>query len=478
MQRIKKIVLILGVFTLGSCQLTEVDTVSDITNEQYWSTQGDVESYLFGIYSKMRDEQNSTYRFEDRGDSFVPGLESGLSTAWNQNLTPQNAPDWLGYYNLIHHCNLLLKYGADMEFQVEAEKNQILAETYFIRAFTYFNLLRTWGDVPIELEPTESASKNQLPRSPKSEVMAQILADIESALELFPGDGLITKSRASKASTYALKADALLWKAKVLGGGEADLLAVITSADAASEGLSLESDFSQIYDSENKNGVEVIFSLHFEVDEKSDHYARNLKPRDIFVQDAVNFEALPYARSGARSNYMPSPKIIAAFEEHPDDIRRDASIIEAIAQDGSVIGTFDNKMRGIVVAENREYDSDIIVYRLAEMILFKAEALAALNRTAEAVVELNKIRNRAQIGDYSGVTDKSAVELEILKERHREFFLELKRWPDLLRFHFAGTVDVYNQVPNLKGTDVPLYFPISVVQIDRNPNLEQTEGYE
>src|SRR5690606_22271845 len=340
MQRIKNIILILGVFTLGSCQLTEVDTVSDITNEQYWSTQGDVESYLFGIYNKMRNEQNSTFRFEDRGDSFVPGLESGLSSAWNQNLSPQNAPDWLGYYNLIHHCNLLLTYGAQMEFQVEQEKNQILAETYFIRAFSYFNLIRTWGEVPIELEPTESASEEQLARAPKSEVMTQILADIENALALFPGDGLVTKSRASKSATYALKADVLLWKSKVLDGGEEDLLAVITNANAASEGLSLESDFSQIYDSENKNGSEVIFSLHFEVDEKSDHYARNLKPRDIFVQDAVNFEALPYARSGARSNYMPSPKLIAAFDEHTTDTRRDASIIEAIAQDGSVIGIF------------------------------------------------------------------------------------------------------------------------------------------
>lgn len=478
MKPIKNIILILGILTLGSCELTEVDTVSDITNEQYWSTQGDVESYLYGIYNKLRNEQNSTYRFEDRGDSFVPGLESGLSTAWNQNLSPQNAPDWLGYYNLIHHCNLLLKYGSEMEFQVEEEKNQILAETYFIRAFTYFNLIRTWGAVPLELEPTESATKTQLPRSSKPEVMTQVLADVDSALALFPGDGLITKSRASKASAHALKADALLWKAKVLGGGEADFLGVISNADKASAGLSLESDFSQIYNSENKNGSEVIFSLHFEVDEKSDHYARNLKPRDIFVQDAVNFEQLPYARSGARSNYMPSPKLIAAFDEHPDDIRKDASIIEAIAKDGSVIGIFDNKMRGIVVAENREYDSDIIVYRLAEMILFKAEALAALGRTAEAIVELNKIRQRAQIGDYTGATDKSTVEFEILKERQREFYLELKRWPDLLRFHFAGTINVYNEVPNLVGTNVPLYFPISVVQIDRNPNLEQTEGYE
>ncbi len=478
MKKIKYILLAMSALTLGSCQLTEVDTISDITNDQYWNSQGDVESYLFGIYNKFRSVQNTTYYSEDRGDTFIPGLEAGLSTAWNQNLTPQNAPNWLDFYNLIHHCNLLLKYSADIEFQKQDDKNQILAETYFIRAFTYFTLLKSWGDVPLELEPTESDSKPQLPRASKNEVMAQILLDIDLALEHFPGNGLISKTRASKAATHALRADALLWKAKVLGENNTDLEEAISSADAASAGLSLESDFSKIYDTENRNGKEVIFTLHFEFDEKDDHYSDNLKPRDIFVRDAVNFDDIPYARSGARSGYAPSPKIESAFAENPDDIRADASIIKAIAADNSVIGVFDNKMRGTIVAENRQYDSDIIVYRLAEMILFRAEALAALNRTGEAIDELNKIRNRAQIGNYNGSTGKNAVEHEILKERFRELYLELKRWPDLLRFHHAGTIDVYNEVPNLSGTSVPLYFPIPVVQIDRNPNLKQTEGYE
>lgn len=478
MKRITYIVLIVSAFVLEGCQLTEVDTISDITNDQYWNTQGDVESYLFGIYNKFRNTHNSTYYFEDRGDTFVPGLEAGLSTAWNQNLTPQNAPNWLEFYNLIHHCNLLLRYSADIEFQKQEDKDQIVAETYFVRAFTYFTLLRSWGDVPLELEPTESASKPQLPRTPKSDVMAQVLSDIDMALDLFPGDGQVSKSRASVAATHALRADVLLWKAKVLGGSDADLEEVIASADAAGAGLTLEPDFAKIYDTENRNGAEVIFSLHFDFEEKSDHYSKNLKPRDIFVQDAVNFEDIPYARSGARSGYAPSPKLEAAFDENSGDIRKDASMIKAIAADNSVIGVFDNKMRGTVVTENRQFDSDIIVYRLAEMILFKAEALAALNRTGEAVAELNKIRNRAQIGDYSGDTGKNTVEYEILKERSRELYLELKRWPDLLRFHHAGTINVYNEVPNLSGTDVPLYFPIPVVQIDRNPNLKQTEGYE
>ena len=79
------------------------------------------------------------------------------------------------------------------------------------------------------------------------------------------------------------------------------------------------------------------------------------------------------------------------------------------------------------------------------MYLFKAEAYAALNQTPQAIIELNRVRDRAKIGTYSGSTNKIAVEKEILNERARELYRERKRWPDLLRFHYGGTIDVYQR---------------------------------
>ncbi|MBO5193665.1 MAG: RagB/SusD family nutrient uptake outer membrane protein, partial [Bacteroidales bacterium] len=75
------------------------------------------------------------------------------------------------------------------------------------------------------------------------------------------------------------------------------------------------------------------------------------------------------------------------------------------------------------------------------------------------------------------------VELEILDERGRELYLERKRWPDLLRFHYEGVIDVYSVVPNLKkqkdiGKVIPLYLAIPKADMDRNPELTQTAGYE
>jgi len=475
---IKIYLLIACLISFSSCEkLLDVDNVSSITNADYWESQGDVESYLYGIYTQYRNINNTTQYFEDRGDTFIPGMEGGPSNAWNQNLSAQSAPNWLSFYGVIQHCNLMLKYADGITFNSDADKNRLLAEAYFIRAHTYFSLLRIWGDAPLELEPTEGDNKPMLPRSPAADVMQQVLTDVDQALALFPEEGTPKKSRASKPAAYALKADALLWKAKVLGGTQDDLEQVIAAADKASQGVSLEEQFEKIYADDSKNGKEVIFSIYFQRDEKGDHYSSQLKPRDIFVQDAINVNDIAFAKSGARSQYAPSPKLEAAFAEYTTDIRTSKSIITAIGPNNAIIGKFDNKMRGSLNAGNRYYDSDIVVYRLAEMILFKAEALAALNRTGEAVTELNKIRARAKIGDYNGATDKQSVEKAILQERFREFYLELKRWPDLVRFHFGGTIDIYNEVPNLHDKDIPLFSPIPQTEIDKNPALKQTNGY-
>lgn len=479
---IKYTLFVVSLFMMNSCDLLEVDTISSITGDDYWKSKGDAESYLMGIYTLFRDASNSTLHFEDRGDAFTTGLEGGPSNLWAQNLNSQNGYSWLDYYSVIQHCNMMIRNIETINFGIQEEKNIILAETYFIRAMMYFNIVRVWGDAPIELEPTENAGKTKLGRSPAEDVLQQAFDDIDNAIALFPTEGYANgKGQASKPASYALKADMLLWRAKVMNGTEQDLTEVITLADRASAGLSLEEDFASIYGT--KKGREVILAIHFNIYEKEAQYSQSLKPRDVFVEKAVNKEDIPYAKGGARSTYSPSPELMNIFEEYPTDIRRDQSYIRAIDASGNLIGIFDNKMKGTKTEGDRSYDSDIVVYRLAEMYLFKAEALAALNRIPEAITELNKVRNRARIGNYTGTTDRLSVEREILKERARELYLERKRWPDLLRFHFGGTIDVYDVVPNLKrkaeeGDVIPLYLAIPLRDMDLNPNLIQTEGYE
>jgi hypothetical protein len=460
----------------GCTKMLDAPPESSITNESYWKAEGDVTGYMTGINADFRALLNSTTYFEDRSDVFVAGLEGPVSEEWAQNLTPLNAPNWIEFYNVIHHCNLLLKNAPTITTGSQPNINRAMAQAHWVRAYTYFSLMRIWGDVALVLEPTESTDRELPARSPASDVMTQVLGDIEKAISLFPESGFVNKNLVNKPACYALKADVLLWKAKVLGGGDPDLEQVITAADEAlKSGVSLLPEFADIHSTAKRKNAEVILSLYFLRDEKSDQYGSRLKPRDIFVATAINASSIPFARNGARSVYTPSPKIMNSFSA--GDKRKDNSFITAIDAANNVMGIFDNKFRGTAYDDDRYFENEIVLYRAAEMYLFKAEALAALNRVPEAKTQLDETRKRAGIGEYTGAMDKASFERELFNERGREFWIELKRWPDVVRFHYGGTIDAYTEVPNLNGKTVPLFSPIPNTQIFLNPNLKQTEGY-
>ena len=478
MQKIffQSMILTLILTGAGCTKTLDAPPASSITNESYWNAEGDVTGYMTGINADLRALVNQTLFFEDRADVFVAGLEGSVSVQWAQNLTPLNAPNWIGFYNIIHHCNLLLKNAPTITIGSQANINRAMAQALWVRAYMYFSLLRIWGDAAIVLEPTESAERELPSRSPATEVMARVLADIEQSISLFPEAGFVNKNLISKPACYALKADALLWKARVLGGGNPDLEQVIVAADESlKSGVTLLQNFADINSTSQRKNAEIILSLYFLRDEKSDQYGSRLKPRDIFVATATNVSVVPFAKNGARSVYAPSPKIMNSFAAN--DQRKANSFITAVDASNNVMGIFDNKFRGTAYSDDRYFENEIVLYRAAELYLFKAEALAALNRGAAAKTELDRTRTRAGIGVYTGPLDKASLEREIFNERGREFWLELKRWPDVVRFHYGGTFNAYSEVPNLNGKTVPLFSAIPNTQIFLNPNLKQTEGY-
>ena len=482
----KKISIVLTVvsaafLSLGCSKLLDVKNPSNIYGDGYWVSESSADSYLTGIYTELRGQCNSLEHFETRGDEFVAGREGGMSSQWSHNLTAQTGISWAGWYSAIQDCNLLLAKIDGLSFTRESHKKQIVAEVYTIRAYLFFCLTRLYGDVPLETEATLSAEKPLPSRAPAKDVLQRVLDDLDEAINLYPTDDWAEgKSRASKRAAYAVKADALLWRAKVLGGGKTDFEEAIRCADSAAAGSGLESDFANIYGS--RNGNEVIWSIHYGYPEYSGSYTHFLTLRDVFVEKAVNKSEIPYAISGARSQYAPSPEIIALLSAYPGDVRKSNAYVEALDASGASLGFSQRKMPGTKTTTNVIFDNDNVLYRHAEMILFKAEAYAALGQTNQAIEQLNLVRRRAGIGDYAGATDKATIEKEILDERAREFWLENKRWPDLIRFHKEGVIDVYEVVPNLKarkdaGITVPLYLPITATEMSLNDKLEQTAGY-
>ena len=481
----KKIIFLagfVGCTLLPSCDsILDVQPESIITSGSFWKEPNDAKVYMNGIYSAVRKWSNTSYYGEDRGDSFKPGEIGPVSVAWSQELLESNAPSYRDAYNIIHHCNLLFYRMQELNFNREEERNNILAECHFLRAYTYFQLLRSWGDVPIIEEPTLSDDVELKPRSSKEDVMALILNDLENAIGLFAQEGYKDKNKASKPAAYALKADALMWKAKVLGGGEQDLRSAIEMIEnVEASGVRLLDDYRSVFDNDNKKNNEIIFSFYMERYETGNlSIASNTTSRTDNLSMAVNLTDAATSPNNSRHVYAPSEKVRSLYLKNKGDVRMDVALIDMIDKDGNTILTQTNKFRGKDYTDDRYFDDDLIVYRWADLLLLRAEAYAALGETAKAIADLDQIRNRAGLQGYSGHEDKLRLEKEICDERLRELFLEQKRWYDLVRFHFGGSINIYNEVPNLNDKQAyPLYLPINYNDMVLNEHLVQTEGYE
>jgi starch-binding outer membrane protein, SusD/RagB family len=470
----------------GCKKILEVDPQSSITEENYFKSEGDFEPYLTGIYTYMRNIANNITYGTERSEELIAGSNSRFTVAWSQIITPSSgAINYNSWYQAIGHCNLLLSKIADFPFSSPDNKKRIVAETQALRAYFYFHLMRVIGDMPLMLQAITDENVPLLPRSPAVDVMKQVQADIDSAINnlksmsTFTVTGYPSKYRFAYGSLQAMKADAKLWSAKVLAGGDADLNAAITAINEVElTGLQLNADFKNVTGVRAATNSEVCLAAYFQRDETGSNYGLNALPFLTIVQGALNIDSLPYAQTSANGQgaYQISTKSRALFDAFPNDKRRPYTWITERQNTGPKISWI-TKYPGTKYADDRISDNDIIMYRLADIFLMKAEAYAALNNTTDAITYINKVRVRTGNGNYSGATDKVTVEKEILDERGREFFFENKRWFDLVRFHKGGTINVYTYVPNLVGKTTPLYWPLNSTVLANNNLLTQTQGY-
>jgi hypothetical protein len=128
---------------------------------------------------------------------------------------------------------------------------------------------------------------------------------------------------------------------------------------------------------------------------------------------------------------------------------------------------------------------NVILLRLADIILLRAEALNQIGNTGEAITLLNQIRERVQLPPTTA-TSKSEVALAILKERRLELVVENNRYYDLRRYYNndAAFIQHINSQTDSEGNSFgvqtsvgKVYIPIPQAEIDVNPNLVQNPGY-
>ena len=458
-----------------SCKdLLDVEVKSAIQGDSFWKYESDFTPYLTGIYNRFRSHMDNMVVTEDRGEMWRVGFNDRFSSYWAQTITAGQTQDWSGFYTTLGHCNFMLYQLDRFKFTNETLKRQTAAQTYALRAATYFELAKIFGDVPLVLEPTFSENEPLYPRTPVKEIFNQINKDINEALALFPTEGYTDKYRFTKPAVYALLADVKLWTASVLNGGAQDYQEAINAIEKVeASGVALLGTYGNIFD--NRRNNEVIISVYLNKQEyTSGKYNEGFLGYGTFG-GADNVNDLPMALAG-QQGYRLSDRALELFSQYASQDKRIARSYVPLIMNGVIQSYWPNKFIGTVYSDGRSADSDIIIYRLSYMFLLKAEAYAALNRVTESLNYLNKVRNRAGIPEFTD-TNLSALKKEILDEQGREMFHELKRWWDLRRAHATGVIDVHTFIPNYAGKTTPLYWAVHTNVLRKNEKLVQTQGY-
>lgn len=505
---------------LASCDALEFGPVSSITDGNFWLTADQYDAFQEGLYSQFRGLSGNFWTLgEPRADYFtgetaILGGESPNDVCPLNNLMPTQAgvSNYAGAYSVINQINLMIYNTENTDLLTDAQKAAYLADCYGMRAFIYFQLLRSWGDVIVKTEPTLSIDPSSLARKqdPAAEVAKQIKEDIAKS-EQYYGTSFAVNNRVywNHAATEMLKGEVYLWTGKHLGGGNGDYQTALSALQSvsASGNYELIDNFESVFAFDNKRNKEIIFAYPTVIVNGSNEYAtlggvigsyftmQNSYYQLFCTADGTSLKETMWSEFSGLIRYDLKPSLYEGLY-NADDTRRDATLFPVYLADKDENGEITSikyqtavqcKYKGTLIAGNssRTFADDYPVYRYADCLLLQAFAKALMGQ--DPASEINAVRKRAYganwdeskygygkdnaSSEYVDADSKGAVEV-VLKERAREFFLEGKRWYDL---RLAGDDYVYAHSKAQKGK---LLWPIDTSTLTANPDLEQTPGYK
>ncbi len=514
MKKLKYIfyVAIAGI-ALSSCRKTLELAPEDYYGDgNFWKNEAQVANFMVGMHTQFRNNQFMFLRLgEMRGGGFssVDRQNTSLNelTIINQAIeeTSAGVGSWAGFYNPILQINLFIQKVEAIDFIASERKNYLLGQAYAMRAYYYFHLLRTYGGVPLRMEP-EVSNGNTDPvalrkaRSSEAEVLAAVKADVDNAVTLFgsaasPAD----KSQWNPQAALMLKGEVYLWSAKVYNN-TADL-AVAKAALTSITGPSLLSNFADVF--KNKNNNEVILAMRYR-----DGEAEMGTAYSYFLYSTFNFDNLHVKDSTTLGPTLVDPLNIASapsqiiqryaytFELYQSydlaDTRRNATFYDyykTTSSGGNVVVNVRNtalvKFLGEMNSANRRvFTNDWPVYREADRLLMLAEIVNA--EGGDPTPYIQPVRNRAFANAdptpfVNGSKDEN--ELAIFEERIKEFVYEGKRWYDIRRMKYGNEPLVFISPSHPYGVldkathGYKILWPVEAAIWTNDPLIDQTPGY-
>jgi hypothetical protein len=496
--RTLQVAFVILLFFSGGCKkFIDKEIVGEYPETQFYKTQAQAVLAINAAYQPLtftNANNNRLWVFGDvASDDAVkggdPGDQADIDLIDQFNITPINGnleAMWGLLYEGVTRCNIVLKKVPPIGMD-EALKGRILGEAKFLRAWYYFQLVNIFGDVPVVLEPL-NADQLQIPQSPVQQIFQTVIeTDLQEAAAALPSS--YTGANVGRATSGA--ANALLAKAYLFQGKWTD--AAARSGAVINSGIyNLMPVYSQNFNANFKNNPESIFEV------------QHLTGQDPQTGNALNQYFAPRVDGGYFFN-APTQDFVDEFEKTPDGIfdpRLDYTVGRdsmpwyngvLFSKEWSPTGYLTKKhqqpLTEITKALKGDASINYVAIRLADVLLWNAEALNESGNTGAALTPLNQVRKRAResylndntlpgfgtvpealLPDITS-TNQAEVRAAIQHERRVELGFEFHRYFDIIRW---GEAYAQQALSGQTGFDYQKhkYFPIPQSERDRNRALQ------
>ena len=467
-----------------SCSDDFIDVESnDPNSENYFNTEADYQDALIGAYDMLQSTYLNVMLGEIASDNTLAGGESATDVLGIQQVddmihTPENnqlRDIWGWMFSGVNRANFIMEFKDNIEFE---GKQQVLAQTRFLRAYYYFELVKWFGPVPLVVDKRiQFGEQFEVDRTPVAQVYAQIEEDLLFASEnlpyVQPEVGRVTKGAAQallgKAYLYQNKfQEAAAVLENLIQNGPHDLLA----------------DYTIMFENDHENTIESVFEVQYTDVEGAGFGCLQCSEGNV----AVGFNGIrnytgPLFESGFSFN-VPVQEVVDEFEV--DDIRKDIAILDIEAWADETGATYSEGFEHTGYF-NRKYisrqgdlntgDANLTnpnnyrSIRFADVLLMAAEALNRGGISDDRARQyLNRVRLRAGLGEIS--SSGNTLTNNLYHERRVELVGEGHHFFDLVR-----TGRAVSEIDGFVAGKHEL-FPIPSIEIElTGGRWEQNPGY-
>lgn len=515
------LVALLGCIGFYSCTLEEDPRFP--SSEVLFSDLDGANTVLNGAYAGMADFNykgadfmHLTYlgsgMYNSNKASDLPEIISGNpypSLNYVENL-------WAGCYRVIARTNDVISGLENINLGDKVAQDNIIGQAYFLRAYTYFDLIRTYGAVPMPLQPATLGNIN-LPRSPVSDVYAQIISDASKAATLLPEPGQQTAGRPARYAANMLLAKVYMQLAESSTTPDYWKKAWDEAIKVYGK-YTMVSNYNALWNiSTCNNTTESIFEINGNVE-------YTLRLHQLFTASNGNIGKSVWGRIKPNielydlhaAKYSDDPRLTATFRTQWTKFETNGTETQSITYPTfTTRGNTDKSYPWLnkyyikdIYAANYNTNMHFVSYRYADLLLMLAEIENELNGPANAFQYVNKVLARARLSgtgainpkDWSGLSQaqfRDAIMLEyrfeLLGEGHDWFNMKRRGWA----YFKKNVVDFHNNYTGAKKYDWTkkgdvqfginlstqsrlMLMPIPSGEMTANPNItgkDQNPGY-